>query len=480
MKISNCTKFDVNNYDSIIVLCNHNNELSLDTNETRQALEYALTRVNDQDNKKISKYINIPMISPTLTTTYTFAFYDEEALKTSFDLQNFFGSLMGHLKKESPNRSALYLGELEETSKLEFVVQGLVLGDYTFDKYKSDAVLRTLEIDIISDDELELEGFIQIAKSVNLSRNLVNEQANQKTPKMLADKVLHVFEDTDVKVTLFNKAQIEEMNMTAYLTVARGSTNEPVFMVMEYKGNPESEELLGLVGKGLTFDTGGYSLKPTPSMLHMKSDMGGAAAVIGAMRALTKNNIKANVTAVVAACDNMVSADAYLPGDIVTSKSGKTIEIINTDAEGRLTLADAMTVIINDYKVDKVIDVATLTGAAVAAFGEIIAPYIATDNVLAEAINKSSEHCGEKVWRMPIDAQVKKLNKSDIADIKNTGGKFCGMMTAGLFVGEFNEGIPWLHLDIAGTSFTTAKLPVCPKGGTGFGTRLLYYAIAGM
>jgi len=477
MNIGNSIKLELDQYDSIIVLCSKNNDLSLDNEETRKALDYALPRVNDDKNKKISNYINVPVMTGDKAVTYIFGFYDKEELETSFDVQNYFGSLVGHIKKERPNKVALCLGELETKVYLESLVQGLLLGDYSFDKYKSEAVERTIELDLISKEVLELEDYIQVAKSVCLSRNLVNEQANQKTPKMLAEKVVHVFENTNVKVTLFNKKEIEDMNMTAYLTVARGSSNEPVMMVMEYKGNPDSDELLGLVGKGLTFDTGGYSLKPTASMLHMKSDMGGAAAVIGAMRALTKTNAKANVTAVVAACDNMLSADAYLPGDIVTSKSGKTIEIMNTDAEGRLTLADAMTVIINDYKVDKVIDIATLTGAAVAAFGEIVAPYIATDDVLAEAINISGVKCGEKVWRMPIDPQIKKLNKSEIADIKNTGGKFCGMMTAGLFVGEFNEGIPWLHLDIAGTSFTTAKLPICTKGGTGFGARLLYYGI---
>jgi len=477
MKINNSTKLEISDYDSIVILCNENNELSFENDETRKALDYALTRVNEKENKKITKYINIPFITNEKSSTYIFAFYDKENLETSFDIQNFFGSLVEHIKKEKPNKVALCLGELENDLYIGSLVQGLILGDYTYEKYQTKAVERIIDIDLVSKKELQIEEFIQIAKSVCLSRNLVNEQANQKTPKMLAKKVVDVFENTDVKVTLFNKKEIEDMNMTAYLTVARGSSNEPVLIVMEYNGNPDSDELLGLVGKGLTFDTGGYSLKPTAGMLTMKSDMGGASAVIGAMRSLTKTNAKANVTAVVAACDNMLSADAYLPGDIVTSKSGKTIEIMNTDAEGRLTLADAMTVIINNYKVDKVIDIATLTGAAVAAFGEVIAPYIATDESLANAINNGAEICGEKVWRMPIDPQVKKMNKSEIADIKNTGGKFCGMMTAGLFVGEFNEGIPWLHLDIAGTAFTTSKLPTCPKGGTGFGARLLYYGI---
>ena len=262
--------------------------------------------------------------------------------------------------------------------------------------------------------------------------------------------------------------------MKAFLEVAKGSVHKPRLIVMRYMGNENSDERVGLVGKGLTFDTGGYSLKPSTSMDTMKSDMGGAAAVIGTMQALAKNKVEKNVVAVVAACENAISGGSYKPGDIIGSMAGKTIEVLNTDAEGRLTLVDAVTYIIEKEKVDKVVDVATLTGAVLVALGTEVTGVISNNDEFYDELIVAARRSGEKFWRLPNDKCYKKLYKGDFADLKNTGGRYGGSITAGMFIGEFVQDKPWLHLDIAGTSWSDSGNDTTPKGGTGAPVSTLY------
>ena len=244
---------------------------------------------------------------------------------------------------------------------------------------------------------------------------------------------------------------------------------------MRHFGNEDNkEEILGLVGKGLTYDSGGYSIKPTNGMDTMKSDMGGAAAVIGAMSIIAKRNLKINVVAVVAACENLINGSAYKPGEIIGSMAGKTIEVLNTDAEGRLTLADAMHYVIENEKATEVIDVATLTGAALVALGETTTAVVTNNSEFYQELKEASEYTGEKVWQLPAFDDYRKLIKSDIADLKNIGGRFAGTITAGLFIEEFVQNKPWLHLDIAGTAWTSSKSEYGIKGGTGAPVSTLY------
>ena len=243
---------------------------------------------------------------------------------------------------------------------------------------------------------------------------------------------------------------------------------------MSYTGNPDAKaKTIALVGKGLTYDSGGYCIKQPQGMVHMKNDMAGAAAVIGAFAAISTLKLKVNVLGVVAACENMISGDAYRTGDIIRTMAGKTIEVINTDAEGRLTLVDAIHYAINREHVSKIVDIATLTGAAVGALGNQITAVLTNNDSMLTKLQIASDFTGEKIWQLPAHDGYKDLIKSDIADLKNSGGPFAGAITAGLFIREFVEDIPWLHLDIAGTALKDKESGINSLGATGVGVRLL-------
>lgn len=363
----------------------------------------------------------------------------------------------------------------------------LILSDYEFNKYKSDkkedqkGVFVSLSCANLNDSMIdEVEEYIiegkDIAEGVTIARNLVNEPANEMYPEVLADEAKILGNKFGFEVDIFGREKIEELGMEAFISVAKGSSKEPKLIVMRYFGDKHhKDDVLGLVGKGLTYDSGGYSIKPTASMDTMKSDMGGAAAVIGTMATIAKRNLRMNVIAVVAACENMISGNAYKPGDIIGSMAGKTIEVLNTDAEGRLTLADAVTYIIRKEKVNEVIEMATLTGAALVALGETTTAVITNDDELYKELEDISKYTGEKVWKLPTFPEYRELIKSDIADIKNIGGRNAGTITAGLFIEEFvDDGVSFLHLDIAGTAWTDSAKPYKLKGGTGVPVNSIY------
>ena len=353
------------------------------------------------------------------------------------------------------------------------IVQGVKLASYKFDKYKQGKESYEPKVTIVGGPKEKfakmrekIKEASNVADGIILARDLVNEPANVLYPETLAERAVEVGKESGFEVEVFDEKQIEELGMKAFLEVGKGSVHKPRLIVMRYMGNANSDERVGLVGKGLTFDTGGYSLKPSTSMDTMKSDMGGAAAVIGTMKALAKNKVEKNVVAVVAACENAISGGSYKPGDIIGSMAGKTIEVLNTDAEGRLTLVDAITYIIEKEKVDKVVDVATLTGAVLVALGSEITGVLSNDDAFYEELLVAANRTGEKFWRLPNDKCFKKLYKGDFADLKNTGGRYGGTITAGMFIEEFVQDKPWLHLDIAGTSLTDGGNDNTPKGGT--------------
>ncbi|QAA30704.1 leucyl aminopeptidase [Clostridium manihotivorum] len=395
------------------------------------------------------------------------------------------------LKKAVELKSSKVFLRLVDTDKIELsllvkaMVEGAGLSTYTFNKYKTDNKdkkefefsLGSPNVDDIK--AIEVDKYIAeantLVEATILARDLVNEPANVIYPETLADEAIKAGIKYGFETEVFEKNQISDLRMDAFLSVARGSKKKPRLIVMRYFGDDQNKDrVLGLVGKGLTYDSGGYSLKPNDGMVTMKSDMGGAAAVIGAMSAIAKSKLKLNVVAVVAACENMVSGKAYKPGDIIGSMAGKTIEVLNTDAEGRLTLADAVTYIIRKEKVNEVIDLATLTGAALVALGTTTTAVVTNNDKFYEELVKASNISGEKVWQLPAFDDYKKLIKSDIADLKNIGGRNAGTITAGLFIGEFVEDKPWLHLDIAGTAWADAAEDYSIKGGTGAGVRTLY------
>ncbi|WP_026886010.1 leucyl aminopeptidase [Clostridium beijerinckii] len=364
------------------------------------------------------------------------------------------------------------------------MVEGIGFGEYRFDKYKTEAnETSEIEVSICTDengkqnsiDEYIDEALILI-ETTKFARDLVNEPANVLYPETLAEKVIGSGNKYGFEVEVFDEKKINELGMESFLSVAKGSELPPRLIVMRYFGDEsKKDDILGLVGKGVTYDSGGYSIKPTSSMDSMKSDMGGAASVIGAISAIAKKKLKINVVGVIAACENLISGKAYKPGDIIGSMAGKYIEVLNTDAEGRLTLIDAVHYIIEKEKVNKVIDLATLTGAALVALGDTTTAVVSNNDEFYKELESASLKADEKVWRLPNFDDYKKLIKSDIADLKNTGGRHAGTITAGLFIGEFVQNKPWLHLDIAGTAWTEKETGYCSKGGTGVGVRTLYY-----
>ncbi len=365
---------------------------------------------------------------------------------------------------------------------IEKGIQTLIESSYTFDTFKTkknDYILKS--VDFITNYQIDqIQDIIAmgelIGEAVNIAKQLVNEPANELNPRKMAEMAQKTGNAYDFEVKVHDEKKIASFGMEAYISVAKGSENQPRLIIMYHKGNPENpQDIVGLVGKGLTYDSGGYNIKPGDSMQNMKNDMGGAAAVIGAMAAISKAKLPINITAVIAACENMISGRAYRPGDIIGTMAGKTVEITSTDAEGRLTLADAIHYAIKHERVNKIIDVATLTGAAVVALAGVRSAIISNNDDLCNTLLSVEKMANEKFWRLPNDTEYAELNKSEVADLKNTGGRWGGAITAGLFVGEFVQNLPWMHLDIAGSAFCEKPKAWQQKGATGTPVKSLFY-----
>lgn len=401
-----------------------------------------------------------------------------------------FGNLDKAIEKLKCKKVELQLSEvlineeIEISELIKSLIEGLILSSYTFDKYIKNKKCNDIEIDIKVSSKENISYLLEVIKeTANISyithkvRDLVNEPSNVIYPETLANEAIIQGEKYGFNVEVIEEERIKELKMDAFLSVGQGSDKKPRFIIMRYFGDKKSEKKLGLVGKGLTYDSGGYSIKPSDAMVSMKADMGGAATVIGAMSSIAINKLKVNVIAVIPACENMISGNSYKPGDIINSMAGKTIEVVNVDAEGRLTIVDGITYIINNEKVDEVIDVATLTNTVRIALGEDVAAVICNNNKFYKEVEQAIEKTDEKIWRMPNYEDYKKLFKSDIADIKNYGSSYGKVISAGMFIGEFVQEKPWMHLDIAGPAFIDKEMEYCTKGGTGFGVRTLYELI---
>ncbi len=348
-------------------------------------------------------------------------------------------------------------------------VIGAYIGDYSFDKYKTEKDTHLEELSFSNFDENDIKEGKIFAEAMYLTRNIANEPAEYATPAKLAEIATQI-EGLDTKI--YDKEEIKKMNMGAYLAVARGSAEPPKFIHMKYSnGNPKKR--IALIGKGLCFDSGGMDLKPASSMLTMRDDMSGAACILGVMSALNKlkpQNIE--IHGIIAACENMPGQNAYKPGDILTAKNGKTIEVDNTDAEGRLTLADALCYA-SELKVDEVIDIATLTGACMVALGSVASGVMGNDEDMIKDIIKTAQNSGEKYWQLPMFEEYMNSLKSDIADMKNTGSRYGGASAAGVFLKEFVSNVKWVHIDVAGTAFLEKPQGIFIYGSTGVGVRTL-------
>ncbi len=397
--------------------------------------------------------------------------------------------------RQAAGRSALYLSGLGLTSfstilhhemkplrgASQAILEGCILGLYRFDKYKTndngnskrEITAITLLVDGREEEKAAWDGAFTgkvLAEAANFTKDMVNEPSNYMTPSIMAETAMLLAKNFKLKCKILGRDEMESLGMGSLLGVARGSAEPPKFIILEYNMGRKGKPVV-LVGKAITFDTGGISIKPAENMEQMKSDMAGGAAVMGTFMAIAGLKLPLNVVGLIPAVENMPGGNAYKPGDILKAMNGKTIEVISTDAEGRLILADALAYA-KRYEPKGVINIATLTGACVVALGKNATGMLGTDDKLKVMLKDAGERAFERVWELPLWEEYEELLKSDIADMKNAGAREAGTIAGGIFLKKFTD-YPWIHLDIAGTSWNSKEGPYRPKGATGVGVRLL-------
>jgi leucyl aminopeptidase len=401
---------------------------------------------------------------------------------TSYDLRRVAGTAVRTLKARGIRSFAFIAPSgIPAEEAVRAIVEGAIVGNFDPDYYRSDRKDQKIDaLTIVAGgnaDHAALEKAAHeaqiIGDSQNFTRDLVNEPSNRMTPTILADRAKKMSQEVGLKCEVYGADKIKELKMGAFWSVAQGSDEPPALIVMTYEpaGAP-AKPVLGFVGKGVTFDTGGISIKPADGMEKMKYDMAGGATMIGAMRAIAMLKPKLKVIGIVCATENMPSGKAQKPGDVQIAMSGKSIEIINTDAEGRLVLADGL-FYARQLGCTHLVDAATLTGAVVVALGYTNAGVFANDDAIYERFHKANAEAGEKMWRLPLDDEYKDNIKSTIADIVNSGGRWGGAINAAMFLKEFAEDTPWIHLDIAGTAWMEDQKPWISKGPSGIALRSL-------
>jgi leucyl aminopeptidase len=383
--------------------------------------------------------------------------------------------------KGARSMAVLRRSQLDIGKSAQAAVEGVLLGLFEPDMYKTEnKEERRIEVLILlaaapgSEDALA-EGVERgriIGEAVNLARELSNEPSSTLTPSELAERAKETASKFGLDVDVLDEARMKELGMGALLGVARGSDEPAKLVVLRYTADEADSDVIAIVGKGITFDSGGISIKPAEGMEKMKYDMSGAAATLAAMRAIAQLKPRVNVIGVMPTTENMPSGRAYKPGDVLRAMSGKTIEVINTDAEGRLILADAITYA-RKLGATKIIDLATLTGAVSIALGPINVAILGNDQLFVDEMREAAREVGERFWQLPMDKDYREMIKSDIADIKNSAGRNAGTITAAYFLREFAEETPWVHLDIAGTAWENDRKPYMAKGPTGVAIRTL-------
>jgi len=399
---------------------------------------------------------------------------------TASDLRKLAGTAVRFLKPKGIRSFAFVAPDgVAGEEAVKAIVEGALVGNFDPDTYKSDRKDQQIEAltVVASGDQAGLQKALDaghiIGESQNFTRELVNEPSNRMTPTILAERARKMAQEVGLKCEVYGGDKIKELKMGAFWGVAQGSDEPPTLIVLRYEpADAPAAPVLGLVGKAVTFDTGGISIKPADGMEKMKYDMAGGAAVIGAMRGIALLKPQTKVIAVICATENMPSGKAQKPGDVQISMSGKSIEIINTDAEGRLVLADGL-YYARQLGCTHLVDAATLTGAVVVALGQVNAGVFANDEPMYERFRHALEKAGEKFWRLPLDEEYREVIKSNIADMVNSGGRYGGAITAAMFLKEFAEDTPWLHLDIAGIAWMEENKPWIAKGPSGFTVRSL-------
>ncbi|HEV2176934.1 MAG TPA: leucyl aminopeptidase [Terriglobia bacterium] len=403
-------------------------------------------------------------------------------------LRRLAGTAVRYLRARNLRQAAWVLdGKPEAPEAIEAIVDGAVVADYDADSYRTDRDPdRRMDEFWLATGGAVPDGAAKaalsrgriIAEAQNFTRDLVNEPSNLMTPTLLGERAQTMAHRYGLESQVLGPDQIRSLKMGALWAVGQGSSEPPRVIIVRYlpHGAPELP-VIGLVGKGITFDTGGISIKPAADMHEMKTDMAGGATMLGVMQAIAQLKPQARVVAVVPTAENMPGSKAYKPGDVITSMSGKTIEVLNTDAEGRLALADALTYARQQQGCTVLIDAATLTGAVTVALGNITTGVFGWNKEWVNKVLASAAAVGDRMWELPVDDEYRDLYKSSIADIANTGGRYGGAITAAMFVGEFAEDTPWVHLDIAGTRWSNEEKPYLAKGPTGHPVRTLVHLL---
>ncbi|MCX8030953.1 MAG: leucyl aminopeptidase [Thermodesulfovibrionales bacterium] len=355
---------------------------------------------------------------------------------------------------------------------LSYFIEGALLSLYSFNKYKNNEEIKEIDNIVIlaKSKDIDLPYIETIVKATNFARDITNTPANEMTPSKLAE-IAQCLSSKKLTVKVLEAEDAQKEGLNAYLSVAKGSAEPSKFIILNYNGGKGAP--YAIIGKSITFDSGGISLKPAEGMEKMKYDMAGGAATIAVMKAISELQLPSNIIGILPATENLPSGSATKPGDVVTSITGKTIEIVNTDAEGRLALVDAIGYVNKYFKPKAIIDIATLTGACKITFGNEAAALMSNNKELVEKIKEASEETSERVWEMPLYDEYKEYLKSDIATLKNSAGKDAALLTAGYFLKEFVSDTPWAHLDIAAVAWNDKDKPYICKGATGFGVRLL-------
>jgi len=454
-----------------------------------------------RDEKNVRNYFDMDSVSEDFRgrKNEVFVLYPEKGIEkrvvllglgdekkaSTYSIRESFHHLVSACKKKQISSINIAFPDIAGTNEdvlLTAICETIVLSSYEFLDLKFDSIKEKKPsvlssaciIGVEKDKESIFEKVLLISKGVYLTRDLINRNADDIIPSKLAE-VAKSMEELSPKVstTILDKKQIEKEQLNLLLAVSRGSSVEPKFIVISYKGDPSSKDQIALVGKGITYDSGGLSLKPTNAMLDMKSDMGGAATVLGALYSLILLKAKVNVSVVIPTCENSIGSKSYKIGDVYQSYSKKMVEITNTDAEGRLVLADALSFTVKNLKPKSIINLATLTGGVVVALGDEIAGYFSNDDDVSKKIDDAARETDELLWKLPLHLSYNEMLKSKIADIKNSAGREASSIQGALFLHYFVEDTPWAHIDIAGVAFWDKSRGYSPMFSTGYGVRML-------
>jgi leucyl aminopeptidase len=467
---------------SVLVIAKYEDENNIKTvKKVDDALKGALKKISDEEKfkAKLGKLLNINTLGKIGGERVIVAGLGKKSDFTPSDLRNI-GIAVSKKVKGFASRVIFALDLEGNKLNSQFLISGLILGLYDFNKYKSnhDKEQKEIKFDFIWQKLTEKDFSDSLNRAKNISeatcfaRDLVNEPPDTLTPSRLADFAKEIAEQNNLECEIFNNIQIKEKGMGGLYAVSKGSQEDPRFIHLTYTPKRKPRKTVAIVGKGITFDSGGLCIKPADYMKTMKMDMGGSAVVLGVMKAIAKIQPNVKVHALISSCENMLGGGAYKPDDVVTALNGKTIEIINTDAEGRVVLSDALSYAVQ-LGVDEIVDLATLTGACIVALGNYTAGVMGNNQLVVNRILKAANTVGEKVWQLPMDDELRKDIESDIADIKNVGSRYGGAITAAMFLEHFVSDKPWAHIDIAGPTFIEKGGEFYPKGATGFGVQTI-------